>query len=76
MQSYYVHTWPYTFPELIPVSSSPSSSTPTSSPSSFQPIHLSPGLLYMNTMESVASAMEESTLSGANAARIIEDLLK
>lgn len=50
--------WPYTFPELIPTIN-------------FQPIILAQNLYYLNTMESVASAMEASVISGRNTAQLI-----
>jgi len=54
----YVQSWKYTFPDLSP-------------PSSYQPTILAPGLFYINTMESVACAMEGSTISGRNVALLM-----
>lgn len=57
-----VHHWEYTFPNL--------EKTLT-----YQPLKLSQGLYYLNSIESVASAMEMSVTSGRNAAQLIlEDL--
>jgi len=52
-----VQDWPYTFPKLKPIKDS-----------EFQPIILSDNLYYLNTIESVASAMEVSTIAGRNIA--------
>eukprot|EP01112_Ceratiomyxa_fruticulosa_P016363 TRINITY_DN492_c0_g1_i1.p1 TRINITY_DN492_c0_g1~~TRINITY_DN492_c0_g1_i1.p1 ORF type:complete len:439 (+),score=54.56 TRINITY_DN492_c0_g1_i1:359-1675(+) len=54
----YVQVWNFTFPHLEP-------------PPSYQPIILSPSLYYINTLESLASAMETSTIGGRNIAQII-----
>ena len=54
--------WPYTFPELVPVSSL----------GQYQPIQLSEGMFYLNTMESVASAMEGSVIAGRNVAQLLK----
>eukprot|EP01113_Clastostelium_recurvatum_P012057 TRINITY_DN16218_c0_g1_i1.p1 TRINITY_DN16218_c0_g1~~TRINITY_DN16218_c0_g1_i1.p1 ORF type:complete len:365 (-),score=58.79 TRINITY_DN16218_c0_g1_i1:116-1210(-) len=56
----YVHAWPFTFPRLDVVA-----------PGHYQPIVLADGLYYVNTIESLASAMECSTLAGRNIAQII-----
>eukprot|EP00026_Physarum_polycephalum_P008287 Phypoly_transcript_08369.p1 GENE.Phypoly_transcript_08369~~Phypoly_transcript_08369.p1 ORF type:complete len:216 (+),score=41.07 Phypoly_transcript_08369:836-1483(+) len=58
MTDYFVQVWPYTFPDLSPQES-------------YQPIILAEGLYYANTMESVATAMECSTISGRNIALLI-----
>jgi len=55
--------WPYTFPKLEPVSQN--------STSSYQPIRLDDEFYYLNTMESVASAMEGSVIAGRNVAQIL-----
>jgi prenylcysteine oxidase/farnesylcysteine lyase len=56
-----VQAWPYTFPKLTPVNDS-----------SFQPIILSEaGVYYLNTLESVASAMEGSIIAGRNVAQLM-----
>lgn len=54
----FVQIWNYTFPDLSPQST-------------YQPIELSSGLYYANTMESVATAMECSTIAGRNIALLI-----
>jgi len=58
VQDHFVQVWPYTFPDL-------------SLQSSFQPVILAPNLYYLGGMESVATAMECSTISGRNAALLI-----
>lgn len=63
-----VQRWPYTFPRLVPVAVNASGAA------SYQPIDLEAGggrLLYINTMESVASAMEGSIIAGRNAALLL-----
>ena len=50
--------WEYTFPELIPTSS-------------YQPIQLAKNMFYINTMESVATAMEVAVIGGRNIAQIL-----
>ena len=60
----YTHHWPFTFPELIPIDNS-------SNLARFQPIILAPALYYLNSMESVASAMEGSVIAGRNAAMLV-----
>ena len=54
----HVQQWPYTFPHLEPNVT-------------FQPIMLAPNVYYLNTMESVASAMEGSIIAGRNVAMLI-----
>ena len=54
----HVQQWPYTFPHLDPNIT-------------FQPILLAPHLYNVNTMESVASAMEGSIIAGRNIAMIL-----
>lgn len=53
-----IQKWPYTFPHLEP--------NPT-----FQPIKLAPHVYYLNTMESIASAMEVSIIAGRNIAMLL-----
>ena len=50
--------WPYTFPILTPTTD-------------YQPVILADNLYYLNTIESAASAMEASVISGRNAAQLI-----
>jgi len=57
----FTQVWPYTFPQLKPLNST----------GSYQPIMLSEGILYLNTMESVASAMEGSVIAGRNVAQLL-----
>ena len=56
----YTHHWPYTFAHLAPTDGHVA-----------QPILLSksPGLYNVNSMESLASAMEISSIGGRNVAR-------
>lgn len=61
-----VQVWPYTFPELLPV-------TDTSS-TQYQPLKLDDGIFYVNAMESVASAMEGSIIGGRNLALTLRAL--
>lgn len=62
----FVQYWPQTFPQLVP------------GVDSFQPIQLTSAasgsipVLYLNTMESVAVAMEGSVIAGKNAAKLIK----
>lgn len=66
IREFHVQVWHYTFPVF----------NPTPSPTSdFQPIELFPGVFYVNTMESVASAMECSVISGRNVANLIHQSL-
>eukprot|EP00927_Polykrikos_kofoidii_P051240 TRINITY_DN45028_c0_g1_i1.p1 TRINITY_DN45028_c0_g1~~TRINITY_DN45028_c0_g1_i1.p1 ORF type:complete len:224 (-),score=32.62 TRINITY_DN45028_c0_g1_i1:12-683(-) len=58
-----VQHWPYTFPVLKPVAIGGSSL--------YQPISLMPGMLHLNTLESVASAMEGSVIAARNAALLL-----
>ncbi|KJE88462.1 hypothetical protein CAOG_00116 [Capsaspora owczarzaki ATCC 30864] len=58
IREYDVQVWPYTFPELVATTK-------------FQPIELSPDLFYLNTMESIASAMEVSVIAGRNVAALV-----
>eukprot|EP01094_Clydonella_sp_ATCC50884_P008980 TRINITY_DN18516_c0_g1_i1.p1 TRINITY_DN18516_c0_g1~~TRINITY_DN18516_c0_g1_i1.p1 ORF type:complete len:457 (+),score=155.85 TRINITY_DN18516_c0_g1_i1:93-1463(+) len=58
----YVKHWKFTFPVLSP-------NTP------FQPVVLAPGVFYVNTMESVASAIEGSVISSRNIAGLIVEHL-
>ena len=58
IRSVRVQDWPFTFPVLRPVHNV----------SEFQPIVWAEGLYYVNTMESVASAMEGSVIAGRNVA--------
>jgi len=55
MTDHYVQVWPYTFPDLYPQKT-------------YQPVNLAQGLYYVNAIESVASAMEMSTIAGRNIA--------
>jgi prenylcysteine oxidase/farnesylcysteine lyase len=56
-----VQAWPYTFPKLSPVNAG-----------GYQPIVLSEsGVFYLNTLESVASAMEGSIIAGRNVAQLL-----
>jgi len=55
----YVQVWRYTFPDLSPPMVS------------YQPTILGPSLFYINTMESVACAMEGSAISGRNVALLM-----
>ena len=54
--------WPFTFPELQP--------KPIAS-DAYQPIVLTDGLFYLNTLESVASAMEGSVIAARNVALLL-----
>ena len=63
VQSVYVHHWVYTFPRFIP----------TTNPEDFQDIQLDDGLFNINTIESVASAMEVPVINARNVAQIIAD---
>ena len=56
--------WPYTFPVLAPVGPSVTSG--------YQPIRLAENIYYLNTIESVASAMEGSIIAGRNVALLIQ----
>jgi hypothetical protein len=56
-----IQYWPYTFPVLHPTTTG-----------QFQPIQLAPNVWYLNTIESVASAMEGSIIAGRNVAMLIE----
>jgi len=60
--------WPYTFPHLDPIKPSDTSASP---PKAYQPIILSDGIYYLNTMESVASAMEGSVIAARNVAQLM-----
>jgi len=69
-----VQHWPFTFPKLKPVAVP--SAAGSAAASGYQPIVLHDegsggGILYLNTMESVASAMEGSVIAGRNAAMLI-----
>lgn len=62
--------WPYTFPELAPVTNT--------SAVQYQPIVLDKAgttghIFYVNTMESVASAMEGSIIAGRNIALLLQN---
>lgn len=62
-----VQHWNYTFPYL----------TPKNTTNMFQPIFLSEKsktLIYLNALESTASAMETSIIAGRNAALILSQL--
>lgn len=63
LATYHVQHWPYTFPDLSPVKDS----------SQYQPVVLdeSGSLLYLSSMESVATAMEASVIAGRNAALLL-----
>jgi prenylcysteine oxidase / farnesylcysteine lyase len=70
----HVQHWPFTFPKLKPVAVP--SAAGSAAVSGYQPIVLHDegsggGILYLNTMESVASAMEGSVIAGRNAAMLI-----
>ena len=56
--------WGHTFPNMVP------------GVESFQPIELAPRIYYLNTMESVAVAMEGSVIAGRNVANLIKRDLK
>jgi len=58
-----VEHWPYTFPVLRPVAKGGSEK--------YQPIVLGPRLIYLNSMESVASAMEGSIIAARNAVLLL-----
>eukprot|EP00038_Savillea_parva_P011123 m.195252 g.195252 ORF g.195252 m.195252 type:complete len:526 (-) comp19437_c0_seq1:52-1629(-) len=58
-----VQVWPYTFPELVPIDNHTTTQ--------YQPLTLDDNLYYVNTMESVASAMEGSIISARNIALIL-----
>jgi len=53
-----VQDWEYTFPLLDPTNE-------------YQPIQLNENLYYLNSIESVTSAMEGSTIAGRNIAQLI-----
>lgn len=57
----FVHLWPYTFPDLSPTLN-------------YQPVLLDRAVISLNTLESVAVAMEESVVSGRNAALLLRNL--
>ena len=59
--------WNYTFPVL--------KVTDDANGGDFQSIVLSPGVFYLNTMESVASAMEGSVIAGRNVAELASKVL-
>ena len=63
IKSIYTHHWNYTFPEFKPVKD----------PSGFQDIQLADGLYNVNTIESVASAMEVPVINARNIAMMIAD---
>ena len=63
-------SWPYTFPKLVPVAKPLDNNR-----SEYQPITLAPGIYYLNTMESVASAMEGSVIAGRNVAMLLNNSL-
>jgi len=58
VQDHFVQVWPFTFPDLSPQSA-------------YQPIIWAPNLYYISGMDSVATAMECSTIAGRNAALLI-----
>ena len=64
-ETMYEQYWPYTFAHL----------TPTSDSKMLQPIVLTPGLYNLNSMESLASAMEVSSIGAHNGARLSMDYL-
>ena len=61
-----VQHWPYTFPLLRPTQSAREPNE-----TAFQPVTLMEGIVYINGMESLASAMETSIIGGRNAAQIL-----
>ena len=61
-----VQHWPYTFPHLTPTQSAGDPDK-----TNFQPLNLMPGMVYVNAMESLASAMETSIIGARNAAQIL-----
>ena len=65
----YEQYWPYTFPTLVPIEGDEDE---------VQPIVLDPkGAVYnINAMESLATAMEMSSIGGRNAARMASDFLQ
>ncbi|XP_072030148.1 prenylcysteine oxidase 1-like [Amphiura filiformis] len=63
VKTVHVKYWKYTFPELMPIQKD----------SQFQDIELDDNLFNINTMESVASAMEGSVISGRNVAMIVKE---
>jgi len=65
-KNHYVHYWPYTFPILAPVKPATDNNN-----LSYQPIVLDSNLYYINTMESVASAMEGSVIGARNVALLM-----
>jgi len=66
LQTFQVQEWPYTFPDLKPPPS------PTTTASRYQPINLfDNSIYYLNGIESLASAMESSIISGRNIATLI-----
>jgi len=64
MSNVSVHRWTYTFPHLRPQNEG-----------GYQPIEPAVGLVYLNAMESVASAMEGSVIAGRNAAGLLYGVL-
>jgi beta-glucanase (GH16 family) len=60
--------WPYTFAHLYPTSSAAGKKTE-------QPIVLSPGIYNLNALESLASAMEVSSIAAHNSARLAYEYL-
>ena len=64
-EGWYQQYWPYTFAHL----------TPTSNTDMLQPIVLAPGLYNLNALESLASAMEVSSIAAKNGARLAYDFL-
>ncbi|XP_072030757.1 uncharacterized protein [Amphiura filiformis] len=63
VRSVYTHHWVYTFPRLIPITD----------PEDFQDIQLHDGLFNINTIESIASAMEVPVINARNVAQLIAD---
>mmetsp|Transcript_30942 Transcript_30942/g.34511 ORF Transcript_30942/g.34511 Transcript_30942/m.34511 type:complete len:443 (+) Transcript_30942:44-1372(+) len=56
----YIQHWPYTFPDMSPTEI-------------YQDIIIDDGLLYLNAIENIATAMEASTIAGRNAAKMIAE---
>ena len=64
----YEQYWEYTFPKLTPIVQSEEKKK-------FQKIILAPGLFNLNSLESLATAMEISSISAHNGARLVLDYL-
>ena len=65
----YEQYWEYTFPKLTP------NIVLSEEKKKFQKIILAPGLFNLNSLESLATAMEISSISAHNGARLVLDYL-